>query len=89
MRLGWSIGLPGPFRLSGTIWRSRRRRTYRGTLPGWRCRHRHARRDLAVACAQREARRRSGLPAPAGSPWRQPTVRAAVDTWRGNRQRQS
>lgn len=26
MRLGWHIGLPGPFYLAGTIWRSRRRR---------------------------------------------------------------
>ena len=35
MRLGWSIPLPGPFRLSGTIWRSKRRRPgYHGTLPG-------------------------------------------------------
>ena len=59
MRLGWSIPLPGPFRLSGTLWRSRRR-GYRGTLPGWRCEHEHSRRDTAVACAQREARRRMG-----------------------------
>lgn len=60
MRLGWSIPLPGPFRLSGTIWRSRRRRgrVYHGTLPGWQCPHGHRREDTAVACAQREQRRR-------------------------------
>lgn len=60
MRLGWSIPLPGPFRLSGTIWRSkRRRRGHRGTLPGWKCPHLHSRAELAIACAQREARRRA------------------------------
>jgi hypothetical protein len=63
MRLGWSIPLPGPFRLSGTIWRSKPRRRkgrgYHGTLPGWKCPHNHSREDLAVACAQREARRRA------------------------------
>lgn len=26
MRLGWRIPLPGPFSLSGTVWRSKRRR---------------------------------------------------------------
>jgi hypothetical protein len=26
MRLGWSVPLPGPFRIGGTVWRSRRRR---------------------------------------------------------------
>lgn len=92
MRLGWSIPLPGPFRLSGTIWRSkRRRRGYHGTLPGWKCPHLHSRQDLAVACAQREARRRAAAgvrPAPSGgSPWRQPTARDAISTWRRGRQR--
>jgi hypothetical protein len=62
MRLGWSIPLPGPFWLSGTIWRSRHRRrrtpVYHGTLPGWRCAHDHRREDTAQACAEREARRR-------------------------------
>jgi hypothetical protein len=62
MRLGWSIPLPGPFRLGGTIWRSRprRRRTsvYHGTLPGWKCPHDHRRPDTAQACARREATRR-------------------------------
>jgi hypothetical protein len=62
MRLGWRIPLGGPFSLSGTIWRSKRRRRqkgYHGTLPGWQCPHNHGREDLAVACAQREARRRA------------------------------
>jgi hypothetical protein len=68
MRLGWSIPLPGPFRLSGTIWRSKprrrkrhgpARRVYHGSLPGWKCVHNHSREDLAVACAQREAKRRA------------------------------
>jgi hypothetical protein len=60
MRLGWSIPLPGPFRLSGTIWRSQRRRgpVYHGTLPGWACPHAHRRLDTAEACARREAMRR-------------------------------
>jgi hypothetical protein len=57
MRLGWSIPLPGPFRLSGTLWRSRPR-GYHGTLPGWQCPHRHQREDLARDCARREQRRR-------------------------------
>jgi hypothetical protein len=63
MRLGWRIHLLGPFSVGGTVWRSRRRRgrVYHGTLPGWKCPHSHSRMDLAVACAQREARRR-GLP---------------------------
>jgi hypothetical protein len=61
MRLGWSIPLPGPFWLSGTVWRSkrRRRRGYHGTLPGWTCPHNHEREDTAIACARREARRRA------------------------------
>jgi hypothetical protein len=63
MRLGWSIPLPGPFRLSGTVWRSKPRRrpqapVYHGTLPGWACPHDHRRLDTATACAQREAVRR-------------------------------
>jgi hypothetical protein len=60
MRIGWHIPLPGPFSVGGTLWRSkpRRRRGYHGTLPGWKCPHNHSRRDLAEACAQREARRR-------------------------------
>ena len=71
MRLGWSIPLPGPFRLSGTIWRSkprrrRRRPVYHGVLPGWKCPHNHSREDLAVACAQREARRRAAKPRAGG-----------------------
>jgi hypothetical protein len=68
MRVGWSI-LPGPFRVSGTVWRSKRRSrsrrapSWHGTLPGgWggkgTCPHNHQREDLATACAQREARRR-------------------------------
>lgn len=61
MRLGWSIPLPGPFFLSGTLWRSRRRRArgYHGTLPGWQCPHNHQREDTALTCATREARRRT------------------------------
>lgn len=60
MRLGWRIPLPGPFSLSGTIWRSRRRRqVFHGTLPGWTCPHDHRREDTAIECAQREARRRA------------------------------
>lgn len=59
MRLGWDIPLPGPFFLSGTIWRSKRRRgpVYHGTLPGWTCPHNHAREDTAIACARREQQR--------------------------------
>lgn len=63
MRLGWHIPLGGPFSLSGTIWRSKRRRkrapAFHGTLPGWKCPHNHSRQDLAIACAQREVRRRA------------------------------
>jgi hypothetical protein len=63
MRFGWSIPLPGPFYLAGTIWRSKRRRARRqvwhGTLPdGFRCPHNHTRPDTATACANAEARRR-------------------------------
>ena len=60
-RLSWHVHLLGPFGVGGTIWQSRRRsrrKVYHGTLPGWTCPHNHARDDLAVACAQREARRR-------------------------------
>jgi hypothetical protein len=62
MRIGWSIPLGGPFRLSGTVWRSKsRRRGYHGALqnPRWTCPHNHSRPDLAQACAEREARRRA------------------------------
>jgi hypothetical protein len=62
MRLGWSLNRSGPHLfLTGTIWRSKPRRhdpVYHGTLPGWRCPHEHRREDTAIACAQREARRR-------------------------------
>jgi hypothetical protein len=61
MRLGWHIPLPGPFFLSGTVWRSKRRthrQVWHGTLPGWRCPHNHTRPDTAVACANRELARR-------------------------------
>jgi hypothetical protein len=60
VKLGYSIPLPGPFRLFGTVWRSkscrRRRRApvYHGTLPGWSP-HNHTREDLALACARRGA----------------------------------
>jgi hypothetical protein len=68
MRLGWSVGA-GPFRLGGTIWRSKRRgkrrktkrpEPFHGSLPqiGWTCQHNHSRADLAGDCARREARRR-------------------------------
>jgi hypothetical protein len=60
MRIGWSIPLPGPFWIGGTLWQSKRRtRYYNGTLPdGWRCRHHHQREDTALACANQEAKRR-------------------------------
>lgn len=61
MRLGWSIPLPGPFRLSGTVWRSKPRRrgpVYHGKIGRWTCPHNHQREDTAVACARREALRR-------------------------------
>lgn len=61
MRIGWRIGLPGPFYIGGTLYRSKRRRRggYHGRLPdGWRCPHNHSREDLAAECARREARRR-------------------------------
>lgn len=31
MRIGWSVPLPGPFRIGGTVWRSKRRRVRRRT----------------------------------------------------------
>jgi hypothetical protein len=62
MRFGWHVRLLGPLGAGGTIWQSRRhrprRKAWHGTLPDWTCPHNHARDDLAVACAQREARRR-------------------------------
>ena len=60
-RIGWSIPLPGPFYLAGTLWRSRRRRarTYHGTLAdGWTCGHAHRTESAAEECARREQRRR-------------------------------
>jgi hypothetical protein len=64
MRLTWHRHLLGPFGIGGTIWQSRRRRprreVYHGTLPGgWTCPHNHSREDTAIACAQREERRRA------------------------------
>lgn len=62
MRLGWRVHLLGPLYVGGTVWQSRRRRrpmVYHGTLPGWQCPHDHRREDTAVACAQREQRRRA------------------------------
>ena len=63
MRLGWRLRLLriGPFSesLSGTHWRSKRRRRpfWHGTLPdGWVCQHEHRREDTAVECANRELR---------------------------------
>lgn len=64
MRIGWSIRLPGPFYLAGTLWRSkkRRQRVYHGTLgTDWICPHNHRREDTALACAHREERRRAAL----------------------------
>ena len=62
MRFGWHVHLLGPFSVVGTTWQSKRRRprwpVYHGTLPGWKCPHNHSRMDLAVACAESEARRR-------------------------------
>lgn len=62
MRIWWSLPLPGPFRVGGTVWRSKsRRRGYHGVhsaLPGWQCPHNHSRLDLATECANQEARRR-------------------------------
>jgi hypothetical protein len=66
MRISWSLPLPGPFRIGGTVWRSGRRHrraprreVFRGQLPGWQCPHEHKRADTALACAGREARRRA------------------------------
>lgn len=63
MRLGWSIRVLGPIRLSGTLWRSKprskRRTVYHGQLPGWQCPHNHTREDTARECARREAKRRA------------------------------
>lgn len=63
MRLGWHVHLLGPFSLSGTVWRSKRRRhavVYHGMVDGRKCPHNHRRPDTAEACAEREARRRYG-----------------------------
>ena len=72
-RLGWSIGLPGPFYLSSG---GRRRRVWHGTLPGWRCWHRHNSPSAATACARRKARQqiaaRRGIPQPQRSRFRNP-----------------
>jgi hypothetical protein len=71
VRLGWSVGF-GPFRLGGTIFRTRRRRKRRRaparrvwhgqvTNQGrvvWTCPHNHSRPDLADACSERELKRR-------------------------------
>lgn len=60
VRIYWSLPLPGPFRIGGTVWRSRRRRqVYSGTLPGWECHHEHRTPEAALECAQRESRRRA------------------------------
>jgi hypothetical protein len=61
MRLVWRAHLGGPLYLGGTLWRSKRRRrgrVYHGRAGSWTCPHDHRREDTAIACAQREARRR-------------------------------
>ncbi len=88
MRIGWSIPLGGPFRLTGTVWRSKsRRRGYHGTLqnPRWTCPHNHSRPDLAQACAEREARRR----APAIVAQRQAEAEAAAARQKAETARQA
>lgn len=66
MRFGWSLHA-GPFWLSDTLWRSKRRSgprhpVWHGQLAdGWRCPHDHRRKDTAEACAAREARRRLAM----------------------------
>jgi hypothetical protein len=61
MRITWSLPLPGPFRIGGTLWRSKRRprgKTWHGTLPGWKCHHDHRTVEAARECAAREQRKR-------------------------------
>ena len=49
MRIGWRIGLPGPFYIGGTVWRSRRRRRY----PVLECGHAHRTRQAYLRCPDR------------------------------------
>jgi len=55
MRLGFYEGLPGPFYLAGTLWRSKPRRRYRATLGTWTCSHAHRSETAALRCANRRA----------------------------------
>jgi hypothetical protein len=61
MRLGWRIGLPGPFSIGGTLWRSKRRRPrkryfYGYLADGSHCPHHHTRVDTAQACTRKNKR---------------------------------
>jgi len=62
------IPLPGPFGYSKRIGgrkRGKRQPAYHGTLPGWKCEHNHRTESAAKACADREARSRGLVTAPA------------------------
>lgn len=52
MRLGWRVHLIGPFSLSGTVWRSKRRRKY----PVLACGHAHRSREAYEKCVTRNRR---------------------------------
>lgn len=49
MRIYWSLPLPGPFRIGGTLWRSKRRRRY----PVLDCGHAHRTRQAYERCPYR------------------------------------
>ena len=53
MRLGWSIHLPGPFYVSGTIWRSHHQHGYQRKYPILPCGHAHRSQRTYDECLRR------------------------------------
>ena len=57
MRLSWHIRLPGPFSLSGTIWRSKPK--HKGYVRKWAildCGHAHRSSEAYQACVKKQVR---------------------------------
>lgn len=52
MRLGWRIGLPGPFSIGGTLWRSKPKRRYKVLS----CGHAHRTEQAYLNCKDRKTR---------------------------------
>src|ERR1700739_1501566 len=82
--MGWSIGFGfGPIRYRASLGGGKRRRKpyHYGQIKMngkvvWKCEHHHQTESAAIACSQREQRRRGMQPAPTApaNDWHQPPV---------------